>query len=281
MALVQRAGYCARIAAALFTAGCSIPERTARQAAPVTAAVPPVTQSGMAARQPAPAGSAAAQQVIQPEVQQVSERLHAAGVVAEVDGDGLFAGQQELSLEQLTDLVFQRNASLQAMAFAWRAATQRYPQAIALDDPVLQGMIAPGSVNAATVETGYQVGAAQKLPWFGKRAARGAAAQADAAAMFHDVRDARLQISQTTRAAFFEYYLIARQLEINRDNLELTRDFRETAQTKYENNQVTQQDVLQADVEYASTERRLLELDRMRRIAVARVNTLLRRNPDA
>ena len=142
-------------------------------------------------------------------------------------------------------------------------------------------MIAPGSVNAATVETGYQVGAAQKLPWFGKRAARGAAAQADAAAMFHDVRDARLQISQTTRAAFFEYYLIARQLEINRDNLELTRDFRETAQTKYENNQVTQQDVLQADVEYASTERRLLELDRMRRIAVARVNTLLRRNPDA
>ena len=67
--------------------------------------------------------------------------------------------------------------------------------------------------------------------------------------MFSDVRDARLQLIQTTRMAFFEFYLIARELEINRGNLQLTREFRDTARTKYENNLVTEQDVLQADVE--------------------------------
>ena len=49
---------------------------------------------------------------------------------------------------------------------------------------------------------------------------------------------------------------------------------------KYENNQVTEQDVLQADVELAEIQRRRLELERMYRVAVARINTLLRRNPD-
>jgi outer membrane protein TolC len=197
-----------------------------------------------------------------------------------ISGDGLFAGQAELSLQQLTDIVVQQNASLQAMTFAWRAAQQRYPQAIALDDPTFMAMAAPASFSSNTTQSAYVLGGAQKLPWFGKRDARGAAAQADASAMFHDVRDARLLLEQSTRMAFYEYYLIARELDLNRQNLELTKEFRDTAQAKYENNQVTQQDVLQAEVESATTERRLLELNRMYRIAIARINTLLRRNPD-
>ncbi|HTU27198.1 MAG TPA: TolC family protein, partial [Pirellulales bacterium] len=191
----------------------------------------------------------------------------------------MFGGQPELSLDQLIDLVASRNASLQAMTFAWQAAQQRYPQAIALDDPTFMGMAAPASFNSSTVSSAYVVGGSQKLPWFGKREARGDAAKAEANAMFGDVRDARLQLVQATRAAFFEYYLVARELEINRGNLELTRRFRDTARAKYENNLVTEQDVLQADVELATSQRRLLELERMNRVAVARLNTLLRRNP--
>gem|GEM_PF-5941369 len=194
--------------------------------------------------------------------------------------DDTFAGQNELSLPLLIDTVAQRNASLQAMTFAWQAARQRYPQVIALDDPTFMAMTAPASFASNTTEPAYVLGGAQKVPGFGKRDARGAAAQADAAALFHDVRDARLQLEQLTRMAFFEYYLVARELELNRKNLELTKEFRQTAQAKYENNQVTQQDVLQADVESATIERRLLELTRTQRIATARINTLLRRNPD-
>ncbi len=194
-------------------------------------------------------------------------------------GDGMFAGQSELALPPLLDLVVQRNASLQAMTLTWRAAQQRFPQAVALDDPTFMAMTAPGSFASGTVQPAYVVGGAQKIPWFGKRAARGDAAAADASAAFHDVRDARLQLEQSTRMAYFEYYLIARRIELNRQNLGLTRQARDTARIKYENNQVTEQDMLQADVEAASTQRRLVELDRMHRVAVARINTLLRRDP--
>ena len=109
-------------------------------------------------------------------------------------GDGLFAGRNELVLSELVALVEARNASLEAMTYAWRAATQRYPQAIALDDPVFMAMAAPASFASNTVSSAYQLGGSQKLPWFGKRELRGAAAQSDASAMFHDVQSAQARI---------------------------------------------------------------------------------------
>jgi outer membrane protein TolC len=57
--------------------------------------------------------------------------------------------------------------------------------------------------------------------------------------------------------------------------------FRGAAQTRYQNNVFAQQDLLQADVELADLDRRRLELQRMQRVATARINTLLRRWPDA
>lgn len=287
MAPVLQAGLCALLgtAALLVMPGCQLgarrdEPRAVTATAPVGAPTTPhpdanhVTTAERQALRRTPPNAAP---IVRPAAHQ---EVVAAGLPPDSAHDGLFAGEGELNLQQLTGLVFARNASLQAMTFAWRSATQRYPQAISLDDPIFMGMIAPASANSSLVETGYQVGASQKLPWFGERSARGALAQADASAAFHDVRDARLQLAQTTRAAYFEYYLIARELEINRANLDLTREFRETAQTKYQNNQVTQQDVLQADVEYGTTERRLLEFERAQRIAIARLNTLLRREPD-
>ena len=165
------------------------------------------------------------------------------------------------------------------MTFAWRAAQQRYPQAIALDDPTFMAMTAPASFGSSTTQGAYVLGGAQKLPWFGKREVRGAAAQADASAMLHDVRDARLQLEQSTRMAFYEYYLLARELELNRQNLDLTRQFRDTAQQKYENNQVTQQDVLQADVESANSDAPAAGIDAEVSRGQHRINTLLQRDP--
>jgi outer membrane protein, heavy metal efflux system len=277
-----RAGCCAVSLAALVVAGgCRSTCRGGACAAPSVAAT--ATQSPrLAAAAPSAVRPTPASERLPESVRQVT---HDAAVEPDSElvvagpSDRLFAGQGELSLDQLTELVLARNASLQAMTFTWRAAQQRYPQAIALDDPNFMSMIAPASFASNQVQPAYVVGGSQKLPWFGKRQARGDAARADASAMFHDVRDARLQLVQSTRMAFYEYYLIVRELDLNRANLRLTSEFRDSAQTKYENNLVTQQDVLQADVELAGTERRLLELDRMYRVAVARINTLLQRAP--
>jgi outer membrane protein, heavy metal efflux system len=189
--------------------------------------------------------------------------------------------QAELSLPALIAEVQSRNPSLEAMAAAWQAAAQRYPQAVSLEDPTFTAMTAPASFSSEDVESAYALQAGQKLPWFGKRAARGLQAQAETSAAFHDLEDSRIRLVETTHAAFYEYYLVHRQLDLNQENSNVIRQFSNTARSRYKANQVTQQDVLQAELELAQQERRRIEFDRSEKVAVARINTLLRNNPYA
>lgn len=193
--------------------------------------------------------------------------------------DGPQTGTTELTLPQLIADVQNRNPSLAAMTAAWQAAAQRYPQMIALEDPTLMAMGAPASVGSDQVESAYALQLNQKLPWFGKRAARGRQAQAETSEAYHDFEDSRLRLVEMTEAAFFDYYLSNHHLQLNRENVELIRQLRNIAQGKYDSNQVTQQDVLQAEVESAQLERRRIELDRMTKVSIARINTLLQRDP--
>jgi outer membrane protein TolC len=193
--------------------------------------------------------------------------------------DTLMSGD-ELALDELVEGVLARNQSLAAMIAAWRSAAQRYPQAVSLEDPMFNSALAPASFGSDEVSGGYMVGGSQKLPWFGKRFWRGQQARAEANAASMDVGDARLQLVQATQTAFYEYYLAARQVQLNGENVQSLRAFRDDARKRYEANLVTQQDVLQADVELTMLERRQIELNRNRKVAIARINTLLHRDPD-
>jgi len=199
---------------------------------------------------------------------------------ATIDPEDPFAGRTELSLSDLLAQVEQRNPSLHASMAAWSAAAERYPQAVALDDPVFQSMLAPGSFpSSSSVQASYLVGIAQKIPWAGKRALRGQIAQAQTTAASLDSQDVRLRLAEATRLAFFEYYLVRRDLELNAANRDAVQGFRGTANAKFEATQVTEQDVLQADVELAMLESRRIELEQNEKVAVARINTLLHREP--
>lgn len=208
-------------------------------------------------------------------------RLPAAETESSMTTDGLFGEHETLEVESLVELVLARNPSLEAMFHAWRAAAQRYPQAIALDDPMFMGMLGPASFNSDLVNPGYTLQGSQKFPWFGKRQARGRAAAADARAMLGDARDEQLAVALLARSAYYEYFLVHRLLDLNQLNRQVVRSFRDAARIKYENNQVTEQDVLEADIELAEIERRQIELERLRTTAIARINTLLLRVPSA
>jgi outer membrane protein TolC len=127
---------------------------------------------------------------------------------------------------------------------------------------------------------GWMVQASQKIPWAGKRALRGSAAAAEADVMQGDIGDARLRLAEAARTAFYDYYLARRQLEVNASTRRLLTQFREIASNKYQVNQATEQDVLLADVELAGLESRRTELARDEQVAIARINTLLHREPD-
>jgi cobalt-zinc-cadmium efflux system outer membrane protein len=190
-----------------------------------------------------------------------------------------FNGLAELSVEQLVAEVQARNPSLQAASAAWRAATERYPQVVSLDDPMFVSMIGPKGVGMDN-GGGWMVEASQKIPWAGKRTLRGSAASADADAMKGDIGDVRLRLSEAARTAFYDYYLARRVAEVNASTRRLVTQYREIAWNKYQVNQTTQQDVLQADVELATLESRRTELTRDEQVAIARINTLLHRAAD-
>ena len=139
----------------------------------------------------------------------------------------------------------------------------------------------PRHSSSDDVESAYALQAGQKFPWFGKRAARGRMAQAETNAAFNDLEDSRIRLTEATQTAFYEYYLAHRQLDLNQENANVIRQFVNTTQTRYRANQVTQQDVLQANLELAQQDRRKLELARSEKVAVARINTLLRQPPNA
>jgi len=181
-----------------------------------------------------------------------------------------------LSVDLLVAEVQARNPSLQAANAAWRAAADRYPQAVSLDDPMFTYMIAPTS-GLGGDNGGWMVQASQRVPWPGKRAARGSAASAEADAMQGDLGDTRLRLAEAARTAFYDYYLARREMELNAATRDLLRQFRDIAANKYQVGQATQQDVLQADVELAGLEGRRTELARDKHVAVARINTLLHR----
>ena len=201
--------------------------------------------------------------------------------IVEIPSTEVFGvGAESLDLAVYVNEVLARNRSLQGMIAAWRAAAEKYPQAVSLDDPMFTAMSAPASWSSDDVTPAYLLGGSQKIPWWGKRSLRGQVAQAQANAASLDVADARLQLTQAAHLAYFDYYLVARQLELTAANVTSLQEFRDTARRQYEANLVMQQDLLQAEVELAEAERRRIELARMHRTAVARLNTLVHRSPN-
>ena len=197
------------------------------------------------------------------------------------DADDPFAGRDELPLDELVAAVKARNPSLQAALATWNAAANKYPQAIALDDPMFQSMYAPKSWNAASnVQGSYYLGVAQKIPWSGKRELRGNQANWEASAASFDAGEVQLRLTEAARMAYFDFYLNQRERELNASSREAISRFRDVARSKYEANQVSQQDVLQADVELAQFEQRQIDLTQEQIVAIARINTLLHRRPD-
>ena len=138
------------------------------------------------------------------------------------------------------------------MIAAWQAAEQLYPQRVALDDPLLMGMIAPESDAGSDVtETAYAFQLNQKLPSFGKRSLRGLWQPPMQMRRFMTPkirRGCRCDWPRTWRSS--SIFLVTQQLRNQRRETRSMLESRDTAQSRYRTNLVTQQDILQAELSW-------------------------------
>jgi outer membrane protein, heavy metal efflux system len=191
-----------------------------------------------------------------------------------------FEGAAELTEAELIEAVIRPNPTLDQMNAAWRAAAARYPQVSSLDDPMLGTYVAPGSVGSPNVEFGYRIEVSQKFPYPGKRQLRGQNALHAADAAGAEVDDARLQLVDAARMALADYFLVGQAIAVNEDNLKLLQRFRDDALSQFKVGKASLQDSLQAEVAIARQRERLLTLERQRKVAQARLNTLMHAPPD-
>ena len=188
---------------------------------------------------------------------------------------------RELTADAVVAQVLARNPTVAQMAASVQMAQSRYPQVTSLDDPVFSSWVAPASLGSNKVNDSARFEVSQKFPFPGKRALKGEAAQAQATAAGFDLEDTKLQLIESAKTAYADYYLVERALAVNVEGQKLLEEFKQNAETRYKTGQTPQQDVLQADVEIGRQSERRLALERTKTVAVARLNTLMSLPPES
>lgn len=185
-----------------------------------------------------------------------------------------------LERAELVRAVLARNPGIDEARQAWRAAMAEVPQAAALADPMAEYMFAPLSIGSEH-DYGQIVTLSQELPWPGKLDLREQMALAEAEAARADFRAVQLRLALSASTLFDEYYAAARSLAITAEHERLVRDILAISEAQYQAGRTPQGDVLEAEVELAHIEHRRVTLESERDVAIARLNGLLHRAPDA
>jgi outer membrane protein, heavy metal efflux system len=191
---------------------------------------------------------------------------------------------QELNLGELLQEALAQNPELKAREAEVSAAAARVPQAGALPDPMLTLGVMSLPVDSWSFNrepmTQKTVELSQEFPFPGKRPLLARAAGAERETAEARLAALRNQVVREVREAYAELYYLDHALEINRQNLELLKQFVQVAGSRYAVGQGLQQDVLKAQVEQSMLLDRELMLTADRQVAAARLSRLLGRPAD-
>jgi outer membrane protein, heavy metal efflux system len=196
-----------------------------------------------------------------------------------VDHDVAFVGVT-LDRAALVTAVLARNPDLDVARETWRATIAAYPTVAAISDPMLTYEVAPLSIGSS-VPFGQRIAISQKLPYPGKRQLAADEVLADGQAARADYETLRLELAEATVVAFDDYYVAVRSLDVNAHHHQLIERVQKSAVAQYTVGKAAQQDPLEAEGELIALDREHLMLATQQREAVARINRLLRRSPEA
>lgn len=159
----------------------------------------------------------------------------------------LFEGNDYLDRNDLIRAVLNRNPSIDSARQAWQAAVYRYPQVIALEDPMMAYAFAPDSIGNKTfndqpLRFGQTIELSQKFPFPGKRSHQGKVTLAEAQKMQGDFESVKLELALTASTFFDDYYLIGKALEVNAHHLMLLQDSKSSTESRYVTGGSSQED---------------------------------------
>jgi cobalt-zinc-cadmium efflux system outer membrane protein len=192
--------------------------------------------------------------------------------------------QQPANLDGLIREALQKNPGIQSALRQVEALRHRVPQAKTLPDPMASvgwaGNIKPFSVQHLDPSSNRALTVSQTLPYPGKLRLQGEIADREAAAAQWDYEAARRKLIADVKSAYYDYFAASKAVEITGKNKDLLQKLSSIADARYRVGKGIQQDVLRSQVEISLIAQRLTVLEQQQSIALARLNTLLYRDPD-
>lgn len=188
------------------------------------------------------------------------------------------AAADTLVLDELIARAEANNPAVAAMRARYEAASERIPQAGALEDPMFgMGFMAVEVNNFAFDRmpmTSKFVELSQKIPFYGKRPLKAEAATHGYEAAEAEYREELVNIRAEVKKAFYELWLAKKAQDTVARNMELARALREVVQTRYGTGNGPFGDVLKAQLEETGLVKERLELETEERTARAMLGAL-------
>ena len=191
-----------------------------------------------------------------------------------IDGD--------FSIEALVQLALQRNPQIRESQHKIEAKRHRVDQVMSLPDPMVNTTTYLEPVQTAAGEQSFALGVSQKFTDSQRRATRAAIIREEIIAAEADFASVQLEIAEKTRSACYQLMFTRQAIEISREDMASLEQIAEVIRRQYEiRKSVTQQDVLNVQVEQSIIENRIVDLQQKEKSYQARLARLLHLDPDS
>ena len=186
-----------------------------------------------------------------------------------------------LVLQNVIRETLENNPELKAGANFWKAAETAVAPAGALPDPVLGFNLLNLPVNHFVFDqepmTGKQLVISQKIPFPGKLKSEETIARENSNFRHQQFLEQRNQVVKAVKIAYYNLDFIDAAMETTQKNSDFLQQFAAIAQTRYENGSGIQQNFLQAELERARNQEKLIDWQQKRRASAAKLNQLRNR----
>ncbi|MGH7820898.1 MAG: TolC family protein, partial [Candidatus Binatia bacterium] len=199
-------------------------------------------------------------------------------VVSLADGED---GQDTLRLDDVIDQARRENPAIRAAGERATAATHVPSRVSAYDDPILshEAWNAPESFRIDQADNNISK-LTQRIPFPGKRTVARAIAEHDSERAHEALGQTELEVIAAVKRAYYELWQAHQNLLIYSRDKDLVQRFAQIAERKYAVGQVSQPDVLKAQVELTRLINRVTTETLAVDSARAELNALLSRSPD-
>ncbi len=188
------------------------------------------------------------------------------------------APAKELTLDECVAIALEQNPLLQSSHHIHRASLARVHQAKAFSQPSLDfdSDLQPEFMDFKGSQESY-IGVSQDFEFPGKRILRGKIAAQEAGEFEMDKELLKLDIIYQVKQAFYGLMLAQEILKYAEQDLELSRDYLQKSEIKFEAGDIARMEILRARVEAAKAENLVRAAANDVRLARARLNFLLAR----